>query len=253
MIRAALKLAVIFILVTAGVRFGYSQLEQRLLGDVCKPLRGKAAERQAQARPAPEPPAAGQDFQIIVRRNIFQTAAASAGKPLEETATPAPLPTKLNLALIGTVTGLEQGSWAVISDNVKKKQQVVRTDGEIQGTGAVVKAIAWNRVTLEVNGRTEVLEMPKPKPGRPGAQVSRNMNRIELPQPEIIEEDPAAEQPAPPPVLRPHRRINLPPAPEEGVEIIEEEPPPPDASDEVPELPELDNEEPPSAELPPAE
>jgi hypothetical protein len=258
MIRVLLKLAAIFVLMTAGVHFGYRQLEERLLSDVCKPMRGKTSKQTQQetaarpdAQPEVEPTAAAQDFQIIVRRNIFQTASAAGKMPQEEAAPP---PTSLNLALIGTVTGLEQsGSWAVVADNAKRKQQIVREGQQIKGTAAAVKTIAWNKVTLEVNGRTEVLEMPKLKSGRPGIPAGRELNRIEPPSPEpveaVAEEPPVPEPPSRPPALRPHRRINLPPpAPEGEVEVIEEE------THEETELPALEDEDPsPSEEEVPLE
>ena len=76
---------------------------------------------------------------------------------------PEVVPTRLNLTLAGTVTGSPKSARAIVIDNAtgKRKQLLLRVGDGVQG--AVIKSIDWNKITLEVNGRLEELEMPKPR------------------------------------------------------------------------------------------
>ncbi|MCW5200581.1 hypothetical protein VU07_02010, partial [Desulfobulbus sp. F4] len=203
--------------------------------------------------------------QIIVRRNLFKTAAEAAAnaetKP-QPSQPPPVVPTALNLTLAGTVTGTEQTARAILVNNAGKdrKQQLLQIGDGVPGTGAVIKIIDWNSITLDVNGKLEVLEMPKPKNALPGFSTSA---RPSMPAPNQsanpIPEEPVAEGE---PQARPNRRINPPPdlsqieAPQ--IEMPDIETPPIQLPDiELPdiELPELkDAAMPPHANMPaPAE
>ncbi|WP_417911662.1 type II secretion system protein N [Candidatus Electronema sp. TJ] len=240
------KLAVIFALVAAGVHLSYRRLEEELREISCvptKPADEAVAKQSAQAEAMPAPDAAAiEDFQVIVRRNIFQikqAAAAQPEKPQEEKpqAQQQAAPTALNLALAGTVTGTDETARAIIIDNTsKKEQQILRVGDGVQG--AIIKAIDWNSVTLDVNGRLELLKMPEIKPGALSQQVGGG--RPFQPPPFLdAGSDAEATQGMRP--VRPNRRVNLPQPgdeipPEEGLHVDE---PPPEPSEivEEPQLP----------------
>lgn len=221
MMRTAATLAAIFIAVTAAVHFGYQHLEQKLEQMSCVPQAasqgGTVAADGPVSRPtaAPEPVAAPsaaprQDFQIIVRRDIFQAgggAAAVAQKPPEPEPVPEVVPTRLNLTLAGTVTGSLKSARAIVVDNAtgKRKQLLLRVGDGVQG--AVIKSIDWNKITLEVNGRLEELEMPKPNE-KTFTRSAGSSSSAEFSPPPVQEQTGNLNRSRPP--TRPMRRISLP-------------------------------------------
>uniref|UniRef100_UPI004056BC1C type II secretion system protein N n=1 Tax=Candidatus Electronema sp. TaxID=2698783 RepID=UPI004056BC1C len=271
MMRTAAKLAVIFAVVTAGVHFGYRRLEEELGKASCVPPpvgeEGTAAQPQevpesagaVNAEDAPPPDATAlADFQVIVRRNIFQVKQEAPPPPPVKPQTPqqqqpAAL-TALNLVLAGTVTGTEETARAIIIDNTGKKEQLLLRVGDgVQG--AIIKAIDWNSVTLDVNGKLEILKMPEINPGAPG-QSSAGGTRPFQPPPSF-HAGPDMEAMRGMPSARPNRRVNLPldyeNPPEEEPHIEEphmDEPPPEQPEIGIEEQP-FPPEEEPSPELPP--
>jgi len=102
-------------------------------------------------------------YQAILERNLFNTRSNSEPKPgnvdvesLEET--------KLNLKLWGTVSGADDGDYAVIEDVKAREQNLYRTGDAIQT--ATVKEIYREKVVLTVNGKDEVLQMQDLKSGK---------------------------------------------------------------------------------------
>ncbi|MCW5205823.1 hypothetical protein VU08_02665 [Desulfobulbus sp. F5] len=265
MIRVIVKLAVIAALAAGGVHLGYRELQKKLLTNSCLPALPKQKEAAGEkttvgARQGQQPASNLQDFQIIVTRDIFQTAAPAVAATLPEKTPQAEVPvvpTALKLILAGTVTGTEQTARAIIIDNTskEKKQQLLQIGDGVQG--AVIKVIDWNSITLDVNGKLEVLEMPKPK-NRPGFGSPIGGMIPEMAEPDIspVVEDEMMQRGVPP--VRPNRRINLPPdpaAPEEAapeLPTMEELPLPPELPgivEDGPQPPHLDVPVPP--ELPP--
>jgi general secretion pathway protein C len=113
-------------------------------------------------------------YQAVLDRNLFNTrstATATGAKvdveSLEET--------KLNLKLWGTVSGTEDGDYAVIEDVKAREQNLYRTGDAIQT--ATVKEIFREKVVLTVNGKDEVLQMQELVSGkavsRPGGLPTR--------------------------------------------------------------------------------
>lgn len=260
MMRTAAKLAVIFAVVTAGVHFGYRRLEEELIKVSCAPPpsgsgaaaaqpQGEqmAADSAVRAEDASVPDAAAlADFQVIVRRNIFQVKQAAPPppppKPPETRQQTQAAPTALNLVLAGTVTGTEETARAIIIDNTgKKEQQLLRVGDGVQG--AIIKAIAWNSVTLDVNGRLETLKMPEVNPGVPSQ--SAGGTRPFQPPPSF-QAGPDMEAARGMPSARPNRRVNLPDYDNPPAEEMHIEEPPP----ELPEVVE-EPQAPPEEELPP--
>ncbi len=273
MMRTVAILMAIFLAVTAGVHLGYKYLEQELRQASCVPvaseknggtLKGTEVEQQQISGALPVAPI--QDFQIIVRRDIFQVG-TTAQAVVEKTPEPVQevVPTSLNLTLAGTMLGSKDSARAIVVDNAagNRKQLLLRVGDGVQG--AVVKTIEWNKITLDVNGALEVLEMPKPGEKSPSRSARGNvfsppptLNRVE-------ENANTLDRRRSPP--RPRRRISLPELkmddtsdvpPELNIEPTENELPSElniePTEDEVP--PELNaNESPPSADelLPPIE
>jgi general secretion pathway protein C len=113
-------------------------------------------------------------YKAVLDRNLFNTRSASAPQTekvdvnsLEET--------KLNLKLWGTVSGTEDGDYAVIEDVKAREQNLYRTGDAIQT--ATVKEIFREKVVLTVNGKDEILQMQELTSGktisRPGGLPAR--------------------------------------------------------------------------------
>lgn len=113
-------------------------------------------------------------YKKVVERDLFDTrtdAAPAARKvdtsTLEET--------KLNLKLWGTVTGGDEGEYAVIEDLKSREQNLYRVGDAVQT--ATVKDIFREKVVLSVNGQNEILQMEDFESGkrtfRPGGLPDR--------------------------------------------------------------------------------
>ena len=246
MIRTIGILVAIFLAVTAGVHFGYKYLEQELQQATCVPTIPDTTVADIAAT-APEdtvsqPVRPGQDFQIIVQRDIFQvgTAAQAASAPEPE---PEPIqeavPTSLNLTLAGTMLGNPERTRAIVVDNAKREQILLRVGDGIQG--AVVKTIEWNQITLDVNGTLEVLEMPKP--GEKSPMGNTRASTGFRPPPRIQNNNNLNRRRSPP---RPRRRISLPDLSTDDSSENQDLELPDETSDVPPEL----NVDPTEAELP---
>lgn len=262
MLRVAAKLIILFLLVYAGVHQGYARLEKELLRGSCyvsgpssgsagsgeqgrtERLGSKSMHSTDQNNGTSKP---NQDFQVIVRRNIFQTVfTPEIAQPVEEVKVEA-VPTTLNLTLLGTVVGNDQTSRAIIIDNSKREQKLYQIGDAAQG--AFIESIERDKVTLDVNGSIETLLMKKREGGGPGPP--KLPRRITRPAPKIPtddietddegnEDDVVQENKAKrirrPPVVRPNRRVNFRrnPAraePEGGEEALDNELP---AEEELP-------------------
>ncbi len=169
MVRVALKLVIIFILVTAGVYFGYGRLEKKLLSDIQEPDKTVAGKKAAAAAGTAQPQKAvgskAVDYQIIVQRNIFQASLHSTKVVVKEVVEEV-VPTTLNLTLLGTVTGSDRDARAIIIDNKAKQQDIFQIGDAIQG--AFVDSIERGKITLDVNGKKEALLIKDREGGGPG-------------------------------------------------------------------------------------
>jgi len=105
-------------------------------------------------------------YSVISERNLFGSINKAAGEryinvdELEST--------KLNLALLGTVSGTGKFDCAVIEEKDNKKQALFRT-GDTVASATVVK-IMRGRVILRVDGRDEILKMEEGDPGKTGEE-----------------------------------------------------------------------------------
>jgi type II secretory pathway component PulC len=218
MIRIFIQLMLLSLVVATGVHWGYSQLEKKINQLSCFPQENSSQHKELDPL-IPEVDETPLDTRIILQRNVFQTGLAPTPvlspphPPKEiEPVVEVVVPTSLNLSLVGTVVGGQKNSRAIIVDPQKRgEQQLLQVGDGIQG--AIVEAIAWDRVILDVNGKREILEMPKPQDGGLPSSVVQVQAHAHRLTPGSAP-DGRAEQtrlPRPPP-LRPQRRIDLPPA-----------------------------------------
>ena len=173
--RLPAKLFVLVALVAAGVYFWYGRLEKTLLTDEGTPGQATVASKTAEpmARAArtqhseeKESLPKSVDFQVIVQRNIFQAVLDPVKAPPKKEAEKA-VPTSLDLTLLATVAGDEKTARAIIVDNKAKKQDIFQIGDAVQG--AFIETIDRGKITLEVDGRNEVLLIKERKGGGPGA------------------------------------------------------------------------------------
>ena len=169
MISIVLRLAVIALLVYAGVSFWYSKMGERLQEQphpVAERKEDTVLLVQDQEKGEPIPATTG--YGIIVTRNIFQAGLGSAGygsasfrsdeDRLEQT--------KLNLVLLGTVIGDANDDRAIIRDEQTKLEDLYQIGSVIQG--ARINKISRGKVVLLVKGREEVLIIKDPGSGDQG-------------------------------------------------------------------------------------
>jgi hypothetical protein len=209
------------------------------------------------------------DFQIIIRRNIFQVIQEELPVTPEEETTPAvvepvkEVQTALNLTLLGTVMGDSKTSRAIITEERKNEQKLYQVGDAVQG--AIIESIERGKVILDVFGARETLLMKKREGGGPGLPIMSRDPRPPQPQrpdphdiedeelegPDELEdfeedaedglvEEKKASTRRQPPSIRPHRRINFRRNPIRNPQATEEDLPAEVPLDEEP-LPGLDN------------
>jgi general secretion pathway protein C len=100
-------------------------------------------------------------YNAIFERNLFKTKAKADIKS-SSINIDALKQTDLNLKLWGTVTGLEDKTYAVIEEAKTRKQNLYRVGDTVQN--ATVKVVLREKVVLNVDGKDEVLEIEKVPP-----------------------------------------------------------------------------------------
>lgn len=93
-------------------------------------------------------------YKPILKRNIFGSE-ENVSKEMRAEKIENLQPTTLKLALLGTVSGNRQNTFAVIEEINKKKQALYRVGDSVQG--AIVKEILRGKVILRVKERDEIL------------------------------------------------------------------------------------------------
>jgi len=93
-------------------------------------------------------------YKPIIKRNIFGSA-EDVSKEIQTEEIEKLQPTSLNLALLGTVSGNQKNTFAIIEEINKKKQALYRVGDSVQG--AIVKKILRRKVILRVKERDEIL------------------------------------------------------------------------------------------------
>ena len=244
MIGRIVRLALIALLVATGVHLWYGRVGERLLAWLPAPSPGASGPALAPDRPAAAGVAPARvDTRVILSRNIFK-AALEAKEPSaggQEVDLDALEETRMQLVLLGTVSGSREDARAIIRDEAAKKEDIYQVGSDVQG--ALIARIERGRVVLQVNGREEILNLKDPEGGRPrpGGLPGLDLRPPGLPGEEEVQPaeilPPEVDDRKVPQAL-PRRRINfraapqadLPqPEPADGVESEEpaDLPPPP--------------------------
>ena len=115
------------------------------------------------------------DYKVITDRNLFGSLVRSSEniKPKNIASLE---PTSLKITLLGTITGAEKNTYAVIEEIDRKKQGLYKAGDSIQG--AIVKKILREKVILRVNKKDKVLVMKKPHSSQ--AESGRQSSRPKL-------------------------------------------------------------------------
>ena len=216
--RVGVKLLLIFVLVFAGVKIWYGRLEERLGVPVAVKESTTAEPEVARTEIARK----ADDFTIIVDRNIFQAVITTKVEKEEQPPSAEELAaTKLKLSLMGTISGFERDSRAIIADDLKKQQDIYQVGDSIQG--ALIKTIERGRVVLNVNGADEELLLKDREGGGPAYEPAQGEVYQEpepvpepQPEPEMVEQ---VEQQAPPEVPGGAAPETVEPQPEPGTPV----------------------------------
>lgn len=167
MIQLLGRLAIIALLLYAGVSFWYGRTEKQLQSMVA----AEKTKPAASAKPKKDKalPVEKTDYAIILTRNIFKSVLEPTGKPIgtEDTDLDSLAETSMQLALLGTVSGSREDARAIIREEKSKKEDIYQVGSEVQG--ALITRIDRGKVVLQVNGREEVLNIKEPESGAPAA------------------------------------------------------------------------------------
>jgi len=130
------------------------------------------------------------DYSVITDRNLFGSVGGAQTSPKEEKTREdieALEPTSLQVALLGTVTGNQGDTYAVIEER-NRKQGLYREGDSVQN--ATVKRILRSKVILRVGDKDEILTM-EDTTSSPGAPPSKPAPR--RPRPRALETAPEEE------------------------------------------------------------
>jgi len=106
-------------------------------------------------------------YKPIMKRNIFGSG-EDVSKEIRTEEIENLQPTSLKLALLGTVSGNRQNTFAVIEEIDKKKQALYRVGDSVQG--AIVMKILRGKVILRVKERDEILTIEEAAALRAGKE-----------------------------------------------------------------------------------
>jgi type II secretory pathway component PulC len=164
------RLALIALLVAVGVTIWYGRVEKKLEGTV------RVEQQETAALPEQEPSESvpeEKDYNIILTRNIFKAVLEAGEKSVDEQGQ-ADLEeleeTKMQLELLGTVSGSSEDARAIIRDEKVKLEDIYRVGSELQG--ATITRIERGKVVLRVNGQEEILNIKEPASGLPQQRTS---------------------------------------------------------------------------------
>ena len=244
MIGRIVRLALIALLVAVGVHLWYGRVAERLQARLPASSPAAANAPAPAARPAAGAVTAARvDPRVILKRTIFTAAPEADEQPAgsRELDLDALEETRMQLVLLGTVSGSREDARAIIRDEAAKKEDIYQVGSDVQG--ALIARIERGRVVLQVNGREEILTIKEPESGRPrpGGPPGLDLRPPGLPGEEEVQPaeilPPEVDDRKVPQAL-PRRRINFranppadlrPPEPAGGLEPVEpaDIPPPP--------------------------
>ncbi len=156
------NLMALFIAIYLGVDIFYRFVDAQLL--TINSTETAAATFSTRIVEKQHPPA---HYEKISQRGLIGGPAVSRTEKVEEMGAEqiaALKPTRLNIVLLGTVSGPQRISFAVMEEKGKKKQGLYHTGDKVQG--AIIKQVLRGKVILEVRGKDEILEMEQAKTGK---------------------------------------------------------------------------------------
>ena len=113
-----------------------------------------------------------EDYSIITSRNLFQSSAQVNAQDQSGEADPYAgiEATKLELVLMGTITGQDGADRAIIYKKRENKQEIFYKGDAIEG--ALIKKILRGRIILEYQGNDEILDMSEASSVRPQSNTA---------------------------------------------------------------------------------
>ena len=166
-IFTVINLICITVMAYLAVDAFYTGIAARLTG---RPASTAEPAFKAQRPREPQKPLSA--YNAVLERNLFDTRGPEAAKEESKKVDIASLEeTKLNLKLWGTVSGTDDGDYAVIED-VKAREQDLYSVGDSVQT-AVVKEIHREKVILTVDGKDEILQMQEMVTGKDSGRSTR--------------------------------------------------------------------------------
>lgn len=154
-----LPLLLLSLLCVGVVEGGYEILEYFVLRSPSERAAISDIIPEEKGTPAIDEQKEKHDYHIILQRNLFgplpgeEESSANAAPDYAENLQS----TSLNIVLMGTVSGGDGASRAIILDKSSRKQELYEQGDAIQG--ALVKEILRGKVILVYNGKDEMLDM----------------------------------------------------------------------------------------------
>ncbi len=109
---------------------------------------------------APQTKPALSAYAIVHTRDLFNSTKAPV--PQEGTALVATTSTA-NIRLLGTATSVEDRAFAIVENQTTRSQGLYR-EGDLIAPGILLVQVAWDRITIERDGKRETLLLPKDLP-----------------------------------------------------------------------------------------
>ena len=116
--------------------------------------------------PQTQPPLSS--YAIVYTRDIFNSTKAPI---TNDTTTLAVTSKNTNIRLLGTATSKLDRAFAIIENQTTRTQGLYR-EGELIAPGLVLIQVAWDRITIEREGKRETLLLPKDSLAAPTGQSS---------------------------------------------------------------------------------
>ncbi len=179
---------IITLLSIGGVELFYGVAEHYLLLPATKaPVKGTAVTLPG-AKPAQL--VKHKNYKVILDRNLFQSYSRQNEAEVVEPVKKDPLvgleTTSLDLVLMGTISGSQNRSRAIIMEKAKKKQDIYYTGDVVQE--AQIKEILRAKVILTYQGKDEILDMTeaskfKPRQSAAAAPTPARKKVVSRPKP----------------------------------------------------------------------
>lgn len=99
-------------------------------------------------------------YAIVYTRDLFNSTKAPVA---QEGATLAATTSSTSIRLLGTATSMEDRAFAIVENQTTQSQGLYR-EGDLIAPGILLVQVAWDRITIEREGKRETLLLPKDLP-----------------------------------------------------------------------------------------